>query len=113
MNGQYILNADNIPVAEPDLLKWGKWMGLVDRGIIETTIGKRWISTVFLGLDHQYGDGPPLLYETMVFPIKGSEPHMVDEICKRYTTREKAIEGHEKIVNELRAIYESNLTTTE
>lgn len=27
-----------------------------------------WVSTVLLGLDHQYGDGPPLIFETMVFP---------------------------------------------
>lgn len=27
-----------------------------------------WVSTVFLGLDHSYGTGPPLLFETMVFP---------------------------------------------
>jgi hypothetical protein len=25
------------------------------------------VSTVFLGLDHSFGEGPPLLFETMVF----------------------------------------------
>lgn len=25
------------------------------------------VSTVFLGLDHNFGDGPPLLFETMIF----------------------------------------------
>jgi hypothetical protein len=25
------------------------------------------VSTVFLGMDHRFGDGPPLLFETMTF----------------------------------------------
>ena len=25
------------------------------------------VSTVFLGLNHQYGGGPPLIFETMIF----------------------------------------------
>jgi hypothetical protein len=29
----------------------------------------RYVSTVFLGLDHRlFGDGPPLIFETMIFP---------------------------------------------
>jgi len=32
------------------------------------TVGPMTVSTVFLGLDHNYGpEGPPLLFETMVF----------------------------------------------
>lgn len=26
-----------------------------------------WVSTVWLGINHNYGDGPPLIFETMVF----------------------------------------------
>ena len=33
--------------------------------------GKR-ISTVWLGLNHQYFNGPPLIFETMVFDPEGS-----------------------------------------
>ena len=49
------------------------------------------VSTVFLGLNHQWGDGPPLLFETMVF---GGE---LDGEQERYSTWEEAIEGHENM----------------
>jgi hypothetical protein len=46
------------------------------------------VSTVFLGLDHQHGIGPPVLWETMVFggPLEGD--------CERYTSRAAALAGH-------------------
>jgi hypothetical protein len=47
------------------------------------------VSTVFLGLDHRFGDdGPPLLFETMIF---GGEH---DEDQWRYSTWDEAVAGH-------------------
>ena len=46
------------------------------------------VSTVWLGRDHQYGDGPPLIFETMIF---GGEH---DEYQWRYSTRAGAEAGH-------------------
>ena len=48
------------------------------------------VSTVFLGLDHNYGDGPPLIFETMIFggPL--------DQWQDRYSTEEEAKLGHER-----------------
>ena len=52
--------------------------------------GGRFVSTVFLGLDHNYmPDGPPLLFETMVFPEC--------DFCERYSTWEQAVAGHDQI----------------
>jgi hypothetical protein len=48
------------------------------------------VSTVLLGLDHNWGDGPPLIFETMIF---GGEH---DEFQERYSTREEAEEGHRR-----------------
>jgi len=42
------------------------------------------VSTVFLGLDHAFGEGPPLLFETMIF---GGEHN---EYQTRCTTWEQA-----------------------
>ena len=51
------------------------------------------ISTVFLGLDHSFGmEGPPVLYETMVFGGKLSDHQ------ERYHTREEAFRGHQRWV---------------
>lgn len=54
-------------------------------------VAEFWVSTVFLGLDHSYGKGPPILWETMVFG--GS---MRDEYMERYTSEQEALEGHER-----------------
>ena len=54
------------------------------------------VSTVWLGLDHQFGDGPPLIFETMVFGLPDEM-----EIMERYSTEEQAIEGHWQVVQSL------------
>lgn len=52
------------------------------------------VSTVFLGLDHGWGDGPPILFETMTF----GGPH--DGDCERYSTWNEAVVGHERAVRD-------------
>lgn len=55
------------------------------------------VSTVFLGLDHNWGPvGPPLLFETMVF---GSD---LDGSQWRYATWDEAVAGHERVVDLVR-----------
>jgi hypothetical protein len=54
----------------------------------------RWVSTVWLGFDYSFGDGPPLIFETMVFP---SERDMGELDCERYSTEEAAKKGHERM----------------
>lgn len=54
------------------------------------------VSTVWLGLDHRFDEGPPLIFETMVF----GGPH--DHYCDRYSTEEAAIAGHDQTVAALR-----------
>lgn len=49
------------------------------------------VSTVWLGLDHQFGDGPPLIFETMTFCGR-------DDSCRRYSTLEAAATGHLQVV---------------
>ncbi len=61
------------------------------RVALDTICGSQ-ISTVFLGLNCQFGDGPPLLFETMVFFNKGS----LGEYCERYSTPAEAREGHKR-----------------
>lgn len=54
------------------------------------------ISTVWLGLDHQWGHGPPLIFETMIFG------GMLDEFQARYSTIEQARDGHATAVRSVR-----------
>ncbi len=50
------------------------------------------VSTVRLPFDHSWGDGPPQLFETMVF----GGAH--DEWQERYATAEVAQAGHRRVV---------------
>jgi hypothetical protein len=88
----YILQGQ-IPTPEPDLLKWSAWFETADR-IVEQTVVTHdvKVSTVFLGIDHQFGDGPPLLFETMVFGGR-----LGDEVW-RYSTWDEAVAGHHEAV---------------
>lgn len=52
------------------------------------------VSTVFLGIDHGLGAGPPVLFETMVFG-DGS----LDEHQERYCTAAEALAGHRRILD--------------
>ena len=47
------------------------------------------VSTVYLGADHSYDRGQPVLWETMFFPTSGDA-----ETCVRYRSREEALTGH-------------------
>lgn len=66
MGDRYILK-DKKPVECGDLMTWAKWMESTDRHVAKDEIGDVRISTVFLGLDHSFGQGSPLLFETMIF----------------------------------------------
>jgi hypothetical protein len=68
------------------------------------------VSTVWLGIDHQWGAGPPLFFETMVFvgldePIDvfGQEVHHEGTETYRWSSEAQALAGHDQLVSELRA----------
>ena len=94
MDEKYILEGKE-PVAV-DLISWASWYGKADRKVKKDKVGDVSVSTVFLGLDHQWGDGPPLLFETMVF---GGE---LDQEMDRYSTWEEAESGHAKMVERVK-----------
>lgn len=85
---KYILNANGDPEVCDDFHAWGKWFETADRHVALDKVGDVTVSTVFLGLDHSFGAGAPLLFETMIF---GGQH---DDYCDRYATRAEAVEGH-------------------
>lgn len=92
MSNRYILV--NKKIKQVPLLEWVEWMKKPEnKRVAENTVGKYWISTVFLSLDHNFGEGKPLLFETMVF--KGN---LIDLDMARYSTYEEAEKGHKKMV---------------
>lgn len=63
----YVLNKKGEPVLEQNLAKFAGWFAKNERAVAKERIGDVLISTVFLGIDHAFGKGPPVLWETMVF----------------------------------------------
>ena len=90
-----------------DVIEWAKWFEEHgdDRVIARTRHKERGrefvLSTVFLGLDHQWGDGPPILYETMVFDLQRPAWNAVvasdidGNEMDRYQSRAEAEAGHD------------------
>ena len=65
--------------------------------IRQTTLADgKWISTVWLGMDHSFGDDAvPVIFETMVFPKHGNWNELESD---RYTDIEDAKAGHDEMV---------------
>lgn len=97
--GKYRLDGKEIVKCET-LREWANWMENGNRKIIQETIYPRfwpffgksaWVSTVFLGLDHNFFGGPPLLFETMAFG------GTLDQHANRCSTYNQAVEMHHRI----------------
>lgn len=72
-----------------------------NRVVAKTTVGEIDVSTVFLMFDHRiFGKGPPVLFETMCFSPDETD---VGPWMRRYTSYQAAVEGHNKVVEEVRA----------
>ena len=112
MSDRYILTEDHRVVPEPDLLTWARWFEEADRHVGQELVGPYWISTIFLGLDHDFlpahvtGNGPPLIFETMVFDHSREESspwfsrthHPSFNFQLRYRSWDEAKAGHDYAV---------------
>jgi hypothetical protein len=79
-----------------DLIAWSnKYEGLKRRVAFTELPGGVHVSTVLLGLDHSFGQGRPIIFETLVF----NGPHNGD--MDRYATREEAEAGHKAMVSRM------------
>lgn len=94
----YVLSRRGVPQPVHDLLRWAQWFEHAERRVARDEVGSAVVSTVFLGLDHGWRGGLPILFETMVFADgdRGGD-------CWRYATRSQALAGHARVVAQLRA----------
>ena len=95
LTDMWVLDENHDPRAVP-YEEWARWMQQgfdKTKRVAKTAVSEEVeVSTVFLGLDHNFGDGPPVLFETMVFGGAHSED------LWRYCTWDEAVAGHERIV---------------
>jgi hypothetical protein len=104
----YILNSELVPVSCEDIKTWARWMETAERTLAkDKTRGGVLVSTVFLGLDHNFTSyGPAVLYETMIF----CGPLDLDQA--RYSTYADAMAGHKEMFRQaLHAELLQNQTT--
>ena len=87
MSDKYILK-DGQPVKCDDLMEWAQWYETADRKIAYAEKNGVRVDTIFLSLDHNWGPGEPILFETRVFGGK------YDQELERYETIESARLGH-------------------
>lgn len=79
-----------------DLMEWGRLhMDIRYKTVAKAVVGEARVSTVWLGYNYQFGDGPPLIFETMIF----GGPR--DDETWRYPTEDEARVGHQRVVDEL------------
>jgi hypothetical protein len=83
----YILK-DKVPIPIEDIREWARQFDDDQRLVQRDEYGDITVSTVFLGIDHSFGEGRPLLFETMIF---GGEH---DGYQTRCSTWDEAVEQH-------------------
>jgi hypothetical protein len=93
MADTYILDGRN-PIPCTDLMMRARWFETSDRHVAKTDFGDMRVSTVFLGFDRSFGQGPPLLFETMIF----GGPFDQDKYQERCSTWEEAEAQHAEAV---------------
>jgi hypothetical protein len=91
MSDKYVLDG-KMPRKVGSLEEWARWFETAERHVAKDEIGEARVSTVFLGIDHRWGDGPPLLFETMIF----GGPHT--EYQTRASTWDEAEKQHAEAV---------------
>jgi hypothetical protein len=96
MSHYYMLDGKT-PVPCDDINKWGAWFNYPGVQRVDCTeVGQVKVSTVFLGIDHSFGNGPPLLFETMIFGLQ------TDQDQGRCSTWDEAVEMHRAAVEHVR-----------
>ena len=78
--------------------EWGRLLESPEYKIVnQDKLGGYIVSTVWLGLNHNFSGGDALIFETMVFDTAGNDLEM-----ERYHTLEEAEKGHKEMINKFK-----------
>jgi hypothetical protein len=92
MSGKFYVLDGKTPKAVDSLEEWAKHGESAHCHVADEMVGAVRVSTVFLGVDHSHGYGPPLVFETMIF----GGPH--DQHQTRASTWDDAEKQHAEAV---------------
>jgi len=88
----YYLNEDHT-FRPCKITEWSEQFEKINKHVADDVINGKKVSTVWLGLNHNFFHGIPLLFETMVFDENGRDIYM-----ERYATWDEAESGHKKAI---------------
>lgn len=94
----FVIDADHVVHPVDTVEEWARAYDDDCRIVNQTGNDNIWVSTVFLGINHNWGfseDTRPILFETLV---KGGH---FNDFQYRYHTYEEAVAGHNKICEEV------------
>jgi hypothetical protein len=114
LNQQFAILDENDRLKLVALDQWADWMRthhqrrIVGRDEIEGYV----VSTVFLGIDHQFHPhGRPLYFETMIFYPPALRELGDNIYCERYSSLAEARAGHAQAIQWLKAQLEKGELT--
>lgn len=84
----YWILKNKVPVETEDMFQVNNFLSDFKNKVVkqENLADDVRVSTVFLGLDHRFGEGPPLLFETMIF---GGEHDQYQTRCSTWSEAEE------------------------
>jgi hypothetical protein len=104
-NHFFWIDADHVVHPAKNMDEWSAHYDDDHRIVAQTGNDNIWVSTVFLGINHNFfGEGPPILFETMIFGGR------MDEYQHRYHTYEEALAGHHMVCEELFGLVRNDKT---
>lgn len=96
MNPYFDIDGNPITVAEWGILHLDQSYTRIGRQEFE---GNIYVSTVWLGINHQWRDGPPIIFETMIFSKNDLYPYGDEQM--RYSTKAEAEKGHQRTCEDI------------
>ena len=105
----YVMDEDGTIRETEDVSAWSRSFESSTRLLAQTNICapgnltkcEAFVSTVFLGINHAFAGGPPILFETLI-ELEGESGDVVD----RYQTKKDALLNHEIYVAAVRKVLE-------
>lgn len=101
------------------MLEWAHLISVFDYKVVEhTMVGPYLVSTVWLGMNHNWMGDTPIIFETMVFDQSVEETsslggdheftfHPDMGLQDRYSTEEQALVGHQYTVEKMQGVIDT------
>jgi hypothetical protein len=98
----YILDENKNPVkSDLETMSQFLYTNNSNKLIKQNYIGDKFVSTVFLGIDHSFNifeDKTPILFETMIF----NKNSRCEDYCERYSTYDESLKGHQRAIDSIK-----------